>query len=313
MLHDTHHTEAQKVVFKKFNLNIAGLLFLPTAFDPGKRHPALVVTHPGGGVKEQCSSLYAWHLAQAGYPALAFDASHQGESEGLPRYLEDPTSRVEDIRSAVDYLTTLGYVDDEKIGALGICAGAGYTLSAIQTEARIKAAAGISTWDVGHSAKNGFPGVHIENFMQKLLHEVAVARTSEARGAAPAYWPYVPRSENEIDESTSTIQKEAYEYYRTPRCEYPTSRNKYLVSSNDKLAAFDAFAHLDIVAPRPILLIVGSKADTLYFSEAAYAKAAEPKEIYRIEGASHVDLYDKPEFVSLVAQKLADFFGQYLR
>lgn len=313
MLYNTHHTEAQKVVFKKFNLNIAGLLFLPTAFDPSKRYPALVVTHPGGGVKEQCSSLYAWHLAQAGYPALAFDAAHQGESEGLPRYLEDPASRVEDIRSAVDYLTTLAYVDHKKIGALGICAGAGYTLSAAQTEARIKAAAGISTWDVGHSAKNGFPGVRSENFMQKLLQEVAEARTSEARGEAPAYWNYVPHSEDAMDESTSTIQKEAYEYYRTPRCRYPTSVNKYLVSSNDKLAAFDAFAHLDAVSPRPILLIVGSEADTVYFSDAAYAKANEPKELCRIEGASHVDLYDKPEFVSLVAQKLADFFGQYLR
>lgn len=313
MLYDTHYKEAQKVVFKKFNLHLAGLLFLPASFDASKTYPALVVTHPGGGVKEQCSSLYAWHLAQAGYLTLAFDAAHQGESEGLPRYLEDPASRVEDIRSAVDYLTTLACVDDEKIGALGICAGAGYTLSAIQTEARIKAAAGISTWDVGHSAKNGFPGVHIENFLQKLLHEVAEARTSEARGQAPAYWSYVPHSEDAIDENTSTIQKEAYEYYRTPRCRYPTSVNKYLVSSNDKLAAFDAFAHLDTVAPRPVLLIAGSKADTLYFSEAAYAKAREPKELCCIEGASHVDLYDKPEFVSPVARKLAAFFGQYLR
>lgn len=313
MLYDTHHTEARKVVFKKYNLHLAGLLFLPAFFEAGKTYPALVVTHPGGGVKEQCSSLYAWHLTQAGYLTLAFDAAHQGESEGLPRCLEDPASRVEDIRAAVDYLTTLAYVDDQKIGALGICAGAGYTLSAIQTEARIKAAAGISAWDVGHSAKNGFPGVKIENFMQKLLHEVATARTSEARGAAPVYCSYVPHSESEIDENTSTIQREACEYYRTPRCRYPTSINKYLMASNDKLAAFDAFAHLDTVSPRPVLLIVGSKADTVYFSDAAYARAREPKEIYRIEGATHVDLYDKPHFVNLAAQKLAAFFGQYLR
>ena len=313
MRYETHHAEGLKVTFNKFDLRIEGLLFLPADFTAHKRYPAVVVTHPGGGVKEQCSSLYAWHLAQAGYVALAFDASHQGESEGLPRYLEDPASRVEDIRSAVDYLMTLEYVDAGAIGAMGVCAGGGYTLSAIQTDARIKAAAGISTWDVGHSARNGFPGVHVDNFMQQLLQEVAEARTREARGGEPAYWRYVPDSEQDIDENTSTIQKEAYEYYRTPRCQYPTSVNRYLVSSNDKLAAFDAFAYLDTVAPRPILLIVGSRADTLYFSEDAYARARHPKELYSIEGATHVDLYDRPEFVGRVVQKLVTFFGRYLR
>ena len=143
MQYATHYEEGKKVSFKKFDLHLAGLLFLPDG-----KYPAVVVTHPGGGVKEQCSSLYAWHLARAGYVALAFDASHQGESEGLPRCLEDPTSRVEDIRSAVDLLVTLPYVDEERIGAMGICAGGGYTMSAIQTDVRIKAAAGISTWDV---------------------------------------------------------------------------------------------------------------------------------------------------------------------
>lgn len=142
MLYETHYQEGKKVTFKKLGLNIAGLLFLPNNFDEKNQYPAIVVTHPGGGVKEQCSSLYAWNLAKNGYIALAFDASHQGESEGLPRYLEDPTSRVEDIRSAVDFLVSLNYVDENKIGAMGICAGAGYTMNAIQTDLRIKAAAG---------------------------------------------------------------------------------------------------------------------------------------------------------------------------
>ena len=310
MLYDTHYKEGKKVYFKKFDLMIAGLLFLPDNFDEDKKYPAIVVTHPGGGVKEQCSSLYAWNLAKNGYVALAFDATHQGESEGMPRYLEDPTSRVEDIRSAVDYLVTLDFVDEGKIGAMGICAGGGYTMNAIQTEARIKAAAGISTWDVGDSAKNGFPGVNEENFMQKLLKEVAQARTLEAKGGKAQYWKYVPETEDEIKNAPSTIAKEASEYYRTSRCSYPTSVNKYLVSSNDKLAAWDAFCHIDTVSPRPILLIVGSKADTLYYSQDCYNRACEPKEIYTIEGATHVDLYDKPEFVSQVVKKLVDFFDK---
>ena len=310
MLYETHYQEGKKVTFKKLGLNIAGLLFLPNNFDEKNQYPAIVVTHPGGGVKEQCSSLYAWNLAKNGYIALAFDASHQGESEGLPRYLEDPTSRVEDIRSAVDFLVSLNYVDENKIGAMGICAGAGYTMNAIQTDLRIKAAAGISTWNTGHSARFGFPGVNIENFMQKLLKEVAEARTKEARGDEPLYWNYVPKSENDIDENTSVIQKEAYEYYRTERCSYPTSVNKYLVSSNDKLAAWDAFQYIDTVSPRPLLFIVGSKADTLYFTEDAYKRANAPKEIFTIENATHVDLYDKPEFVNQVVNKLTEFFDK---
>ena len=312
MLYPTHHEEGKKVTFKKFSLNIAGLLFLPDGFDAGKKYPAIVVTHPGGGVKEQCSSLYAWNLARAGYVGLAFDASHQGESEGEPRYLEDPTSRVEDIRSAVDYLVSLDFVDENRIGAMGVCAGAGYTMNAIQTEYRIRAAAGISTWDVGDSAKNGFPGVDIPNFMQKLMAEVAEQRTREARGEAPKYLQYVPNSPAEIDEHTSVIQKEAYEYYRTDRCGWPTSVNKYLLTSNDKLAAWDAFAHLDTVAPRPLLFIVGEKADTLYFTQDAMKKAREPKELFTVPGATHVDLYDKPKFVDQIVARLVAFFGKHV-
>lgn len=313
MRYDTHYQEGRKVTFMKEGCRIAGLLFLPPDFDPERKYPAIVKTHPGGGVKEQCSSLYCWNMSRHGYVALAFDASHQGESEGLPRYVEDPFSRVEDIRCAVDYLCTLDFVDAERIGALGICAGAGYTMSAIQTDLRIKAAAGISTWCTGNSARNGFPGVNIENYMQWLLGEVARARTEEARSGEPQYWTYVPASEDEITEETSMIQREAYEYYRTDRCSWPTSVNKYLISSNDKLAAFDAFAYIDTVAPRPLLFIVGSRADTRYFSEDGFARAKEPKELYEIEGASHIDLYDKPEFVSQVVAKLADFFGRALQ
>lgn len=195
---------------------------------------------------------------------------------------------------------------------MGICAGGGYTMNAIQTDLRIKAAAGISTWNVGDSARNGFPGVNEENFMQNLLKQVADARTKEARGGEPEYWKYVPDTPEELANAPSVIVKEASEYYRTPRCSYPTSVNKYLVSSNDKLADWDAFIHIDTVSPRPLLFIVGSKADTLYFTEDAYKRANEPKEIFTIENATHVDLYDKPEFVNQVVRRLVLFFNKNL-
>lgn len=311
--HDTHYYEGEKVNFTKTGLKIAGLLFYPADFDKNKKYPAVVVVHPGNGAKEQVASLYSWHLAQKGFVALAFDASHQGESEGVPRYLEDPFSRVEDVRAAVDYLTTLPFTDNEKIGALGICAGGGYALCAIQTDLRIKAAAGISSWNVGAWIRDGIPSKGYCAEMQQALARAADARTKEANGEEPLYMGYVPNSPAEFTDETPQIMKEACEYYMTPRCAYPTSVNKMLVQSLDRLASFDAFQYIGTVAPRPLLFIVGSRADTKYFSDDAYARANEPKEMFIIDNASHIDLYDKPEFVTQAAAKLVDFFGTYLK
>ena len=310
--YDTHYTEGQKISFKKLDIDMAGLLFLPDGFDESRRYPAIVLTHPGGGVKEQCSSLYAWNLARAGYVALCFDASYQGESGGLPRYQEDPTSRVEDIRSAVDYLVSLPYVDEEAIGAAGVCAGGGYSLSAAQSEYRIKAVAGISAWNVGQSARKGFPGLYDPAWFQKNLEACAQQRTREARGEPPAYLQYLPELD-EVRPDMAVITQEASEYYRTSRCGYPTSVNKFLVSSLDKMLTWDAFAYIGTVSPRPVLLIVGSKADTRYFSEKAYELAEEPKELYVIEGATHVDLYDVPQYTAQVVDKLVAYFDRYLK
>lgn len=281
---DTHYYEGKKTTFLKTGLKVAALVFYPKDFDEHKSYPAIVVTHPGGGVKEQVASLYAWNLAQKGYVTIAFDASHHGESEGMPRYLEDPASRVEDIRSAIDYLTTLPFVDRERIGAMGICAGGGYTMSAIQTDIRIRAAAGVSTWNTGDWVKDGFPPREKNSQLEKSLKMAAEQRTREANGEEPLYVGYVPNSPEEIDENTPVIMREASKYYRTERCAYPTSVNKMAVQSLDRLAAFDAFIYLDTVSPRPILLIVGSLADTKHFSEDAYNRAREPKEFWLFGG-----------------------------
>lgn len=298
----------EKIVFKHGNLNIAGEIHFPEDFDSTKKYPSIVAVHPGNGVKEQVSGLYASLLAKQGFVALAYDASHQGESEGYPRYLEDPAKRVEDIRCAIDYLVTLPYIDEERIGAFGICAGGGYAINAAQTEARIKAVAGISTWDVGDSQRNGLFRSFTNEERQQMLRDVAAQRTREARGEAPLYAGYVPNSPEEFTEDTAQISKDASDYYCTPRASHPNSHNKYLFSCNDRMAAWDAFSLIELISPRPLLLIVGDLADTIYFSDTAFEKALEPKELYRIKGAKHVDLYDKEPFVSQVSEKLTHFF-----
>ncbi len=302
----------KKITFKHGDLNISGELHFPEDFDPFRNYPALVAVHPGNGVKEQVSGLYAAILATRGYIALAYDAAHQGESEGYPRYLEDPAKRVEDIRCAIDYLVTLPYIDETRIGAFGICAGAGYAINAAQTEARIKAVAGISTWDVGDSQRNGLFRSLSREERQQLLRDIAAQRTREARGENPLYAAYVPASPAEFTDTTAQISKDASDYYCTPRASHPNSHNQYLFSCNDRMAAWDAFSLIDTLSPRPVLFITGELADTYYFTDTAYEKALEPKEIYQIPGAKHVDLYDKAPFVEQVAEKLTHYFDHYL-
>lgn len=299
----------KKVTFKNGHLKMAGNLYLPAGMDETQKYPAIVSTHPGGGVKEQTSGLYAQKLAEQGFVALAFDASHQGESEGQPRFLEDPNQRVEDIRCAVDYLTTLSFVDPERIGALGICAGGGYTLCATQSEHRIKAVAGVSAVDIGLTFRDGWDGktpVPVSEQI-KFLEMVAKQRTAEANGAAPMLTTYVPEV---VDKNTIPDMREAHDYYRTPRGQHVNSTNQVLFTSFDKVIAFSAFNQLGTLLTQPLLLIAGSNAGSRWQSELAYNMVKGPKELAIIDGATHMDLYDIPKYVDQAVAKLKEFYGK---
>ncbi|MDR7317135.1 fermentation-respiration switch protein FrsA (DUF1100 family) [Brevibacillus nitrificans] len=280
---------------------------MPGGFEESKKYPALVTVHPGGGVKEQTAGLYAQNLANQGFVALAFDASYQGESGGEPRLLEDPTARVEDIRAAVDYLTTLPFVDEEKIGALGICAGGGYAVAAAQTERRIKAVATVSAVDIGAMFRGEDAAANLQT-----LEAVAKQRTAEAKGAEAMFLNWAPNCAEEINENTAVLMREAYDYYRTPRAQHPNSTNRFLFSSLDKLMAFSASSQIGTYLTQPLLLVVGSEADTRSYSEHFYALSNGPKELFWVEGATHIAMYDIPEYVTQAVTKLTAFYGEHL-
>jgi uncharacterized protein len=297
------------VTFKNQNLKMAGLIFSPADMDESKKYPAIVVVHPGGGIKEQTASVYAYRLAQRGYIAFAFDASHQGASEGLPRQLEDPTKRVEDVRSAVDYITTLLYVDRERIGALGICAGGGYAINATQTERRIKAVATVSAVDFGEGVRRGWRATLPVAEQIKTLEGVAKQRTAEANGGTALLVNYVPDT---VEGVTEPDMVEASEYYRLPnRWLHPNSGNRFLNSSFDKLVAFSAFGQIDTLLTQPLLMIVGSNAGSRWQSERAVKLATGQKELFIVEGGTHMSLYDKD--VVKAMPKIAEFFGKTLK
>jgi fermentation-respiration switch protein FrsA (DUF1100 family) len=262
-------TTVLRVTFLNRDITIVGNLHLPKDFDKDNKYPAILIGHPAGGVKEQTAGLYAQKLAEQGYITLAFDASYQGESSGEPRYLEDPAMRVEDFRAATDYLSTLPSVDEKRIGLLGICAGGGFAIKAAETEHRLKVVATISMVDLGQLRRNGLGGV-LKNKIQQRLDDVATQRTKEAKGGEVKYANYVPNSIDEIPENAPTMYLEGYNYYRTKRGQHPNSPNKYLFTSLDKLIGFTALDHVELISPRPLLLIAGSKADTYYFSQQAY-------------------------------------------
>jgi len=300
--------KTERVTFKNGAINMAGILFSPANAVPGRTYPAVVVIHPAGGIKEQTASLYAYRLAQNGYVALAYDASHQGESGGEPRLLEDPTARVEDIRSAVDYLTTVRFVDRERIAALGICAGGGYAINATMTEHRIKAVAGVSAFNMGDGFRKGWRGTGTVEEQLATLQGLGQQRTAEANGAQPAMLPYVPDSTEGVSEPDMV---EASEYYRQAnRWRHENSSNRFLNSSTDKIYAFDAFDRIDTLLTQPLLLIAGSEAGSKWHSGRAYALARSEKELFVVPGSTHMSLYDRD--VGKALPKLLEFFGKHL-
>ncbi len=300
----------QKVKFKNRNWDTVANLHLPDNFDETQNYPAIVCVHPGGSVKEQTAGLYAEKLAQKGFIALAYDASFQGESGGEPRYFEDPASRVEDIRYAVDYLTTLNFVDKSHIGLLGICAGGGYAANATLKERRIKAVATISGVNIGRAFREA-------NFLE-TLEAVSSQRTAEANRAEPMITNWTPNSSEEAKQAgiSDLDMLEAINYYRTPRGEFPTSDNKLLFASMANLIMFDAFHLAEFLLTQPLLIIVGDKVGSFGSYRDGfdlYQKAASKnKKIHIVNGAGHYDLYDKPQATSEALDKLVPFYQENL-
>lgn len=105
---------------------------------------------------------------------------------------------------------------------------------------------------------------------------------------------------------------EGWQYYCTSRAGHPRSAKSLTWTSIDHIATFDAFRSLSLLAPRPLLMIVGREAVTSWMSVEALQKAPGPKELRWVDGATHVDLYDKDEYVTPAVAKLTDFFGTHL-
>ncbi|WP_046157048.1 alpha/beta hydrolase [Chromobacterium vaccinii] len=305
----------KKVSYRNLGWSSAADLYLPPDFDEGRRYPAIVSTHPIGSCKEQTAgNVYAAALAREGFVVIAFDASFQGESGGEPRFIEDPSIRVSDIRFAIDYLVTLPYVDAARIGAIGVCGGGGYTINAAMSDRRIRALASITGVNFGRLSREAFSNFDPIGALQAMAEQ----RTAEARGEARHVINYLPPSlEAAMSAGVADIDVlEATDYYKSPRGMQPNGATSGLFSFNSAAIAWDAFAHAELLLTQPLLVVTGDKPGGFGAyrdsCEIHGRAASKVKQLLVAEGWSHYDLYDRPEAVAVALEKLIPFFREHL-
>lgn len=294
-------------------MRVVANLFTPNGLDPKTKNAAIVVGHPMGAVKEQSANLYATRMAEQGFVTLAVDLSFWGESEGQPRNAVMPEMYSEDFNAAVDFLGTRSNVDRNRVGIIGICGSGSFVISAAKIDPRMKAIATVSMYDMGAVTRNGLKKSQTLEQRKEMIARAAEQRYVEFTGGETKWGNYLPL---QLGENSDPIVREFYDFYRTPRGQaIPEGRTLELtqnrpISSEVKFANFYPFDDIETISPRPLLFITGSEAHSREFSEDAYKRAAQPKELFIVPSAGHVDLYDRVNLIPW--DKLTAFFKQNL-
>ena len=299
----------QKISFKnRYGITLAGDLYLPKD-RADRRLAAIAVGGPFGAVKEQASGLYAQTMAERGFATLAFDGSYTGESGGEPRNVASPDINTEDFSAAVDFLGLHPSVDRERIGIIGICGWGGMALNAVAVDKRVKAVATSTMYDMTRVMSKGYnDSVTLEQRTQ-TLEQLSRQRWADAENGTPTYQP--PYKVLHGGEAQFLV--DYHDYYMTPRGYHPravNSGNAWTQTTPLSFMNMPLLTYIKEISPRPVLLIHGEKAHSRYFSETAFAAAAEPKELMIIPGAVHTDLYDRTDIIPF--DKITAFFTRNL-
>ncbi|MCF5171475.1 alpha/beta hydrolase [Pseudomonas canadensis] len=311
--YQSEQVTVEKVTFNnQYGMTVAGNLFVPKHLAPSSKNAAIIVGHPMGAVKEQSANLYATKMAEQGFVTLSLDLSFWGASAGEPRNAVLPDLYSEAFSAAVDYLGTRPMVDRERIGVIGICGSGSFAIAAAKIDPRLKAIATVSMYDMGAANRNGLKrGVTLAQRQQVLL-QAANQRYVEFQGGNTVYTGGTPQTL-----TGDAVGDEFYDFYRTPRGAFtpagasPQNTTRPTLTSNVKFMNFYPLNDIETLSPRPLLLIAGANAHSLEFSEDAYQRAAEPKELVIIPDAGHVDLYDRVGLIPF--DKLTSFFRSNLK
>lgn len=291
----------QKVTFRnQYHMSVVGNLFIPKETPTGAAMPAIIVGHPMGAVKEQSANLYAARMAEYGFVTLSLDLSYWGESGGEPRNAVSPDVYAEDFSAAVDFLGTRPFVNRDRIGAIGICGSASFILSAAKIDPRLRAIATVSMYDMGTANRHWLGHSMSLDQRKRILKEAADQRYVEFTGGRPLY---TSGTVHELSGKSTPIEREFFDFYRTPRGRYtpkgssPERTTHPTLTSNVKFMNFYPFSDIETISPRPLLFITGEHAHSREFSEEAFRLAGEPKELLVVPGAGHVDLYDRVDLI----------------
>ncbi|EMU6159648.1 alpha/beta hydrolase [Yersinia enterocolitica] len=297
------------VKYDLHGIQIAANVYTPANYDPAKKYPAVVVAHPNGGVKEQVAGLYAQRLAEHGYITITADAAYQGASGGMPRNVDKPANRIEDIHGMADYISQYPGVDTIRIGLLGICGGGGYSLKAAQTDKRFKALATLSMFDSGLVRRNGYQDSQLST-IQERLKQASDARAKEVATGEITYTGDAQLTDEQIAKLPFDLYRQGFEYYGKTHA-HPNSTFRYTLSSLLDLMSFDAQSNMDLIN-QPLLMIAGTKADSRYMTESAFKKATgtQNKELFLIDGATHIETYWVPRYVDQAMSKIDNFFDK---
>lgn len=302
--------EHSKVTFRnRYGITLAADMYVPK--NSRGKLAAIAVCGPFGAVKEQSSGLYAQTMAEHGFLTIAFDPSYTGESGGQPRYVASPDINTEDFSASVDFLSTLGNVDAERIGIIGICGWGGLALNVAAMDTRIKATVASTMYDMSRVNANGYFDATDADGRYALRQQLNAQRTIDAKNGTYALGGGVA---DPLPEDAPWFVKDYYDYYKTDRGYHErslNSNNGWNVTSALSFINMPQLSYADEIR-NAVLVIHGEKAHSRYFSEDAFKKLqGNNKELLIIPGAVHTDLYDRMDVIPF--DKLEVFFRKNLK
>jgi uncharacterized protein len=327
---DKTFAKSDKVDYKKVTFkNRYGIILAADLYQPKNasgRLAAIAVSGPFGAVKEQASGLYAQTMAERGFVTLAFDPSYTGESSGETRNMASPDINTEDFSAAVDFLGLQPNVDRDRIGAIGICGFSGMALTAATSDLRIKAVATASMYDMSRSMSRSHKDGYTMEQRHKVIDYISQQRWIDAESGKYALgYHEVPFDEkgnilkgqrvlpDSLPADPDPVLVAFFNYYRTPRGFHPRGINSttaWTATTPMSFFSFPMYANIEMISPRPVLLVAGENAHSRYYSEDVYKEASDPKELVIVPNADHVDLYDQMDKIPF--DKLTSFFKQHL-
>jgi len=291
--------QKERIEFQVEGEQIVGDLYLPSGTGP---HAAVIVGGPMTSVKEQVTGVYAQALARRGLAALAIDHRHYGQSGGNPRQYENRHHKIQDLKAALEFLANHPGIDANRLGAVGVCLGVGYTMWTSADNPRVKAIGAVVGYyrDVAEMQSRDPSG-----FQAKVDQGIAAREHYEKTGEVLT----VPAVATSGDAAMTT--PELLDYYGR-RAAVPNYTNSFAVMSREHFLPFD----VQSAAPKiqvPVCMIHSEKALSPHWARKYHDTLTAPKSIHWLESSGQVDFYDNEELVGkasdILAKHLHDSLG----